>query len=236
MDGGSEAPKVVTTITRLLAEGDRRVRERAAAAFAKLGPKGTDAIPALIEMLRHAGLDVREQALVGLGGIGPEAGAAVPAILAALDDDTARRLEWVTRKTLLRIVPGAPADAAAALADCALRGPYRIRGTAMDALTVAGPAGAAELARIVRETEGNTASHAIGLLGRMGADGVPSLTEVALRGAPNSYLAVTAIHNTGEAARDAVPLVLRTLDIEHDAAVRRRAPSPSSFASFGKPR
>ena len=54
--------------------------------LSELGPRGKEAVPAAIEVLKDERPEVRREAVLALGRVGPDAAAAVPAIASALDD------------------------------------------------------------------------------------------------------------------------------------------------------
>jgi len=78
--------KGVGALAQMLGEDDTDLVEFACIALARIGPKASDAVPALIPLVKHDHLRVRALAIRALGMIGPAARDASPALLEALDD------------------------------------------------------------------------------------------------------------------------------------------------------
>lgn len=77
-------PAAVPALMQALDSKEPYVRERAAQAFARMGPEASAAVPALTRALRDGDPDVRRAAARALGQIGPAAETAIPALAVAM--------------------------------------------------------------------------------------------------------------------------------------------------------
>ncbi|MGF1580939.1 MAG: HEAT repeat domain-containing protein [Gemmataceae bacterium] len=91
--GQSQKPLEVS-LTEQLNDDDPKVREKAARSLESLGPKATNAVPALVKALDDKKPLVRYAAAEALDKIGPGNQAAVPAWVEALKNDD----DWVRNK------------------------------------------------------------------------------------------------------------------------------------------
>jgi HEAT repeat protein len=84
---GPEDTKVAKSLSPLVKDTDREVRQNAALALANIGgPEADPAIPVLLEVLRSADVELRRQAAAAFRNIGPSAAAAIPTLIQTLTD------------------------------------------------------------------------------------------------------------------------------------------------------
>jgi HEAT repeat protein len=84
--GKIEAAAAVPALIERLRRDGGWVREEAARALGRIGPRARDAVPDLMHALQRDEAAVRRQAARALGRLGPEAALAAPALRAALED------------------------------------------------------------------------------------------------------------------------------------------------------
>jgi len=102
-----DAKSAVQPLAQVLAEDEyRAVQTNAAAALTRIG---APAVPALIELLKHAREVVRMLAAGALGDMGPEARAALPALRKAGEDSSPDVRE--AAKEAIRNIESAPPQA-----------------------------------------------------------------------------------------------------------------------------
>jgi HEAT repeat protein len=80
--------KAVPRLIKALEE--EKVRAKAAAIIARIGPPAKEAVPALVKALEDKNPETRNEVLFALAAIGPDAAEAVPAIRQALKDPDAK--------------------------------------------------------------------------------------------------------------------------------------------------
>jgi HEAT repeat protein len=83
-------PTEINRLIKQLTDKNPEVRQKAAFALGKIGPKAEAAVPALSKALKDENFDVRWSAAEALGEIGPKAEAAVPALIESLTDPIVR--------------------------------------------------------------------------------------------------------------------------------------------------
>jgi HEAT repeat protein len=206
--GLAKSPKVLPAILAVLRDDpEPRVREAAAHALGRLGPKARDekirfddARDALISAMRtDTSGPVRKAAATALGQLGPDAEKAVLSLAAALKDT----------------YPDTQAAAAATL--------HRLGTVARDALP--------ELQTVLRDPKANvlTRLYSIKAVGAMGPDAASALTalvEVLTDAkAPTDLRAAAAeaIGRLGKAAAEAVPVLAKMLTASDSPLEVRRA-------------
>ncbi len=215
--GPAKSPKVLPAILAVLRDDpEPRVREAAAHALGRLGPKAREekirfeeARDALISALRtdSAG-PVRKAAATALGQLGPEAEKAVLSLAAALKD----------------AYPDTQAAAAAAL--------HRLGPVARDALP--------ELQAVLRDPKANVLTRlysikAVGAMGPEAASALNALIEVLTDGKTSTDLRVAAaeaLGRLGKAAIAAVPTLAKTM-IATDSPLEVRRATASALDQLG---
>ena len=92
--GSNAIPEIVE---KLLSDADERVREIAVALLHRFGAKAAQAVPTVLELLRHEKPEIREHAAMAMAFIGPAARPAIPALIAALSDPFLDIAHWAQK-------------------------------------------------------------------------------------------------------------------------------------------
>jgi HEAT repeat protein len=210
---GPPASEVMPALLRILKTDKRsQVRNAATWYFMRLGPEASEAVQALIEMLREPVADrqsdVRHSVLQALMRIGPAAEAAVPEILKLITPDEPPHIEIMAAVALSAIDPDCP-----------------------DLL----PAMIAALKRDLSIHERVQAIRTLAQLGPRSAPAVPLLIAELEKGptAPTRHAAVSALGKIGPAAAEAVPAIIQVLAEEDDPQSWTRIVAIEALGSIG---
>ncbi len=203
-------PAEVESRISALRDPDADVRRGAAEALARLGPRASEAVPALVAALNDPDMGVRWHSAVALGTMGPRA---VEPLVGALKGTIP-----ITRQgaalALGRMGPGA-AGALHPLMDALRDTDASVRERSAEALGMMGVGAAAAVGALVRllaDSDPYLEGKAAEALGKIGQEAVPALT-VALqdRECTVRWCAAIALGRIGPAAREATPVLTKAL-------------------------
>jgi HEAT repeat protein len=239
---GPDAAAAGPAVLRALDDDDTAVREAALDALAGIGPAAKDAVPMLVRALADKDIHYRDRAIRALDAIGAGDDTIVVALAGALIDPNPRRRSVAAVHSLQRLGPAAKAavpvlkkalaatdsgqriqvahllrylgpDAAPVLMGLWKDSDPNVRREAYESLSAMGPHAKAvipALTKAVRDRD--SALQAIRVLGAIGPDGLPTLTEI-LKGADREAAvhAANALGRMRAGAEDAIPALAEAL-------------------------
>jgi HEAT repeat protein len=223
----ADAPSVETLIGQMKT-GDREVRREATFQLERLGPKGREALPLLLNALDDPDKQIWSNAVAAIAAMGPEAKDAIPKLLEGLDSRKSRgnrpreKSQALMRSAyaLSRIGPAAipPLIEALSADDTALRqGAAKALGGMGDGAKEAVPA----LVKNLGHWDADVRSEVAEALSLIGPEALKPVSE-ALNG-PEPKLregAAKALASMGRAAAPAAPTLLKAVGAEQESSAR----------------
>jgi HEAT repeat protein len=224
---GPDAGDAILALTAALHDPDRNVRFLAVAALVKIDPTKkavadhlAEAVPILVDVLRHEQAPIRAWAASVLGVVGPGAKPAAPALATRVEQDEDARVRVSAAQALghMGAVEGVPTLIAAQADKDAT-----VRGAVANALLELGPTALPSLIDALAHSRAELRAPSAEVLERIGKPAAGALAQATADANPERRRAALGVlEKIGAPASDAVPSVTAALKNE-DAGTRSGA-------------